>query len=100
MLRHIIMFKLKETANKSELQKNAEILKEKLEDLKLQITEIKALEVGINVVDRPWAFDIVLCIDFENLSDFESYIIHPTHQAFIEFNKQYSIAKTSVDYLI
>jgi hypothetical protein len=94
------MFKLKESANKDEHLKNAEIVKEKLENLKLHIPEIKTLEVGINVVEVTWAFDLVLTIDFENLNDFNNYKINPAHQAFIEFNKQYSVAKTAVDYII
>jgi hypothetical protein len=94
------MFKLKESSNKAEHLKNAEILKTNLENLKFYIPEIKTLEVGINVVEVTWAFDLVLSIDFENLSAFEIYKIHPAHQAFIEFNKQFSIAKTSVDYII
>lgn len=100
MLRHIIMFKLKEFTNKTERNKATEILKEKLENLKTQILEIKKLAVGINIVEVPWAFDVVLTIDFENLKDFEIYKIHPAHQKFIEFNKNYSIAKSSVDYII
>jgi hypothetical protein len=44
--------------------------------------------------------DLVLTIDFENLNDFNNYKINPAHQAFIEFNKQYSVAKTAVDYII
>lgn len=100
MLRHLIMFKLKESKNKLEHLKNIEIIKEKLENLKSHIPEIKSLEVGINVVEVPWAFDLVLTIDFENLAALEIYKIHPAHQAFIEFNKQYSIAKAAVDYII
>lgn len=100
MLRHIIMFKLKESDNKLEHLKNIEIIKEKLENLKSHIPEIKRLEVGINVVEIALAFDLVLTIDFENLNDFNNYKIHPAHQAFIEFNKQYSIAKAAVDYII
>ena len=94
------MFKLKESANKIEHLKAAEVIKSKLEDLKLQIPEIKTLEVGINVIEVSWSFDLVLTIDFENLADFEIYKIHPAHQAFIEFNKQYSSAKAAVDYIV
>ncbi|MBI5541902.1 MAG: Dabb family protein [Bacteroidia bacterium] len=100
MLKHIIMFKIKESANKSEHLKNIEIVKEKLENLKSHIPEIKKLEVGINVVEVAWAFDLVLTIDFENLAAFEIYKTHPAHQAFIEFNKQFSVAKAAVDYII
>lgn len=100
MLRHIIMFKLKEFANKTEHQKAAEILKAKIESLKTQISVIKKLEVGINVVELPWAYDIVLTIDLKNLHDLEIYKNHPAHQELIQFNKQYSVAKSSVDYII
>ena len=94
------MFKLKEFASNTEHQKAAEILKAKIESLKTQITEIIKLEAGINIVDLPWSYDIVLTVDFKNLQDLETYKNHPAHQKLIEFNKLYSVAKSSVDYFV
>lgn len=100
MLRHIIMFKLAESDNKSEKVKNAEIVKKQIESLKQQIPEIVNLEVGINIIELPWSYDIVLTVDFKNLKDLETYKNHPAHLKLIEFNKLYSVAKSSVDYII
>lgn len=99
MIRHIIMFKLKECAGPSEKIAMAEKVKNELEKLKEQIGFIKFLEVGINTVDLPFAYDIVLNTDFETMDDLEAYRIHPAHKAFIEFNKNYSVAKVSVDFI-
>jgi hypothetical protein len=99
MLRHIIMFKLKESTSTPEGRKMAEIVKKELEKLKDNIHVIKNLEVGINVINAPHSFDVVLTVDFDQPDHFEIYKFHPAHQAFIEFNKNYSVSKAAVDYL-
>jgi hypothetical protein len=99
MHRHIILFKLKESAISPEGKKMAETMKRELEKLKNSIDVIKKLEVGINVVDVPHAYDVVLTVDFDQPEYFEIYKTHPAHQAFIEFNKNYSVSKAAVDYL-
>jgi len=99
MLRHIIMFKLKENAITPEGKKMAETVKKELEKLKDSIDAIKKLEAGINVVDVPHAYDVILTVDFDLPEHLEIYKVHPAHQAFIKFNKNYSVSKAAVDYL-
>lgn len=99
MLRHVIMFKLKESTITPEGRKLAERLKNELEKLKEKIDVIRHLEVGINIVSVPHAYDLILTVDFDSLEHFQEYKIHPEHVAFIEFNKNYSVSKASVDYL-
>lgn len=94
------MLKLKESAVTPEGRKMAERLKIELEKLKEKISVIRRLEVGINVVSVPHAFDIALTVDFDSLEHFQEYVVHPDHKAFIEFNKNYTISKASVDYNI
>jgi hypothetical protein len=99
MIRHIIMFRLKESSNTPEGIKMAESVKKELEKLKEKINVIRHLEVGINIVTLPHAYDVVLTTDFDSLEHLQEYKVHPAHVAFIEFNKNYSVSKVSVDYL-
>jgi hypothetical protein len=99
MIRHIIMFKLKESSNTPEGRKMAESVKKELEKLKEEIHVIRHLEVGINIVPLPHAYDLVLTTDFDSLEHLQEYKVHRAHVAFIEFNKNYSVSKVSVDYL-
>lgn len=99
MVRHIIMFKLKDFSDPSEKLEMAIKVKNELEKLKEKIEVIKFLEVGINVEPLPFAYDIVLNTDFETMEDLNAYRIHPAHKAFIEFNKDFSVSKVSVDFI-
>ena len=93
------MFKLKECANETERLLMAQSVKTELEKLKDKIAVIKFLEAGINVVDLPFAYDLVLNTDFETMEDLEAYRAHPAHKEFIEFNKNFSVSKVSVDFI-
>ena len=98
MIRHIVMFKIKEFGAASDKLKAAEELKAELLAMKTKIPVIREFEIGINVTDDHSAYDVVINSSFDNLDDLESYRIHPDHQAFIAFNKNYSIRKALVDY--
>ena len=99
MIRHIIMFKLKESAVTPEGKIMAETVKNEFEKLKESISIIRHLEVGINVVSLPHAYDLILTADFDSVEHFQEYKIHPEHVACIEFNKKYAVSKASVDYI-
>jgi hypothetical protein len=99
MIRHIVMFKLKEFSDPSEKQKAAETLKDELLSMKTRIPVIREFEIGINFNPNSYAFDVVINSAFETLEDLEIYQQHPAHQAFIAFNKNYSAKKVIVDYL-
>ena len=98
MLRHIVMFKLREYNSESEKTDVLLQLKARLEDLPRLIPQIKAFEVGLNVTQAPSTFDIVLNSVFDSQEDLQVYSLHPDHQAFVSFNKDKSIAKAVVDY--
>ena len=100
MVRHIVMFKLRSAFSPAEIPYKAAVVKRRIENLKEEIPFIRELEVGININQVPWAYDVVLSSEFDNMDDLERYRVHPAHQAFIEFNKGYSEAKVSVDYEI
>jgi hypothetical protein len=98
MIRHIVMFKLKDFG--SETEKKAacfEVIKH-LDELPLKINLIRRYEAGIDIRQLPWSYDIVLVMDFDTMADLEAYIIHPVHQDFITFNIDYTVAKTCVDF--
>ncbi|KRU28380.1 stress responsive A/B barrel domain-containing protein [Clostridium sporogenes] len=49
MIKHIVMWKLKEFAEGKSKLENANIIKINLEDLKHRIDEVKLIEVGVNI---------------------------------------------------
>lgn len=98
MIRHIVMFKLKDFKSESEkLAASKEVIK-RLDELPEKISLIRKYEAGIDVRKLAWSFDIVLNMDFDTMADLDAYTIHPAHKAFIEFNKDYSVDKVSIDF--
>jgi hypothetical protein len=98
MIRHIVMFKLKEFPSPEMKKYAAEVLKSELLKLKTKIPEVVDFEVGINICPDDSAMDLVINSTFRSRNDLEKYRIHPDHQAFIAFNKNYSERKAVVDF--
>lgn len=97
MIRHIVMFRLKDTPHK---QKNAQKLKEAIEALEESIPEAKSIEVGLNINEKPSAYDLVLVSDFDNEEALERYRVHPEHQKVVDYIKQVNEDIAAVDYHI
>ncbi len=81
MIRHIVMWKLKEE-NK---EQNARTIKERLEALPNEIPEIKYISVQKNLNTQDAAFDLVLYSEFEDEKALETYQNHPAHKAVSAF---------------
>ncbi len=100
MIRHIVMFKLKDFNIESEKMAAAALVKKRLDELPSMINVIRHYEAGIDIRRLNWSYDIVLTMDFDTMADLEMYIIHPEHKKFIEFNKDYTAEKVCIDYEI
>lgn len=98
MLRHIVMFKLKNEAEGATKQENAVKIKTMLDRLPALIPEIKYYEVGINQTDSERAFDICLISHFENWKTLESYRNHPEHIKAVEFILKVNERSAVADY--
>ena len=79
MIIHIVMWKLKEVAEGSSKEENALKIKAILEELKHKIGVIENLEVGINLNESDFAYDVVLNSEFDCLDSLNQYQKHPEH---------------------
>ena len=98
MLKHIVMWKLKDFAEGASKAENARKAKSLLEGLKKKIKGIKTLEVGININNSDIAWDIVLYSEFENADDIKRYAEHPEHLKAGEFISKIRLERAVVDY--
>lgn len=99
MIRHIVMWKLKEEAAGASKEKNAQKLKLILEGLRANIEEIKAVEVGIQTnQEDDDALDVVLICDFETELDYKMYTQNPHHQKAVSFIESVAEKRYFVDY--
>ncbi|MFQ5708852.1 MAG: Dabb family protein [bacterium] len=99
MVKHIVMWKLKEFADGASKQENARILRSRLESLQREIEEVKSLEVGVNFNPTEVAYDVVLVAEFEDKQALSRYQNHPEHQRLItELLDKIRLEKKVVDY--
>jgi hypothetical protein len=100
MIKHIVMFKLKESADGNDKAGNIEALKAKLEALPAQIAEIKFFEVGINFLEANVAYNLALVSEFESKEALYSYQKHPEHIKVAEFVGKTCESRIVVDYVL
>ena len=98
MIKHIVMWKLKDFAESADKKANAVKVKRLLEGLKQKIKEIRSIEVGINLKASPAAYDIVLYSEFDNIQDLNAYQNHPEHLKVGDFISKVRLDRRVVDY--
>ena len=100
MIKHIVMFKLKEWAEGGDRAANINALKAKLVALPAQIEEIKFFEVGINFLQASVAYDLVLVSEFESIDALHKYQKHPEHVLVADFVGKTCESRIVVDYVL
>ena len=98
MIKHVVMWRLRDQADGAARADNARTMKRRLEALKEPIHEIKHLEVGLNMKDSERAADVVLLAEFESREDLVIYSNHPAHQAVVAFIREIASETRVVDY--
>ena len=96
MLRHIVMFKFKETSGKEDIQKVVDGFR----SLKVSIPQVAAFEYGTNNSPEGLADGFTHCflVTFKSEADREIYLPHPKHKEFVEILKPHVDKVQVVDY--
>ena len=79
MIRHVVMWKFKESAEGKTKEQNMEWVKESLYALLPMIPEIKRMEIGFDVNHTDASMDLMLLTEFESLDTLSTYAVHPEH---------------------
>lgn len=98
MIKHIVMWKLKDNAEGKPKLENAKWIKKSLEGLLGIVKEIKSMEVGVNISKSDMAFDAVLISEFETLEDLEAYRSNPAHVKISQYIKKVKDDRVVVDF--
>jgi len=95
-LRHVVLFKFKETAIPDDIKKVENAFRALPGEIKL----IKDFEWGINNSPENLNQGLTHCffVTFTSEKDRNDYLVHPKHVAFIEVLKPYFDKATVVDY--
>jgi hypothetical protein len=97
MIKHIVMWKLKDQAHGNDKATNAGLVKEKLEALSGKIDGLLKIEVGIDFQGEE-NFDVVLYSELSNKEALDTYQNHPLHQAALPFIREAVMDRKAVDY--
>ena len=81
MIKHIVMFKFDEKKKGGELDK----LVANLGKLPERIDVVRSYEIGINVVEGPRNYDVVLVSTFDSREDLKTYAVSEPHMEFLEY---------------
>jgi hypothetical protein len=98
MIKHIVMWRLKEVAHGNTAMENAVLIKERLEALRGRIPGMVSIEVGLDFSRTEGSSDMVLYSEFIDRSALKGYQSHPEHEALKPFIGEASSERRLVDY--
>lgn len=98
MIKHIVMFKLKEADGKTEYE-NALEAKKRFDNVIAEVKELKKGEVVINSKDAPESnYTIALICEFDDIATLNAYQVHPAHVEFGKFIGTVKTERACIDY--
>ncbi len=98
MIRHIVMFRLKDTDEKTALENAAEA-KKRFNNVIENVETLKKGELVINSEKAPQDnFTISLICDFDDIDGLNAYQVHPAHVEFAKFLGTVKTDRACIDY--
>lgn len=96
LLRHVVMFKFKDTSAASDVKK----VEDAFAGLAKKISLIKQFEWGTNNSPENLNQGLTHCflVTFTSEKDRDAYLVHPEHKAFVEVLKPHLDKVTVIDY--
>ena len=98
MIKHIVMWKLKESAHGNSKERNAALIKQKLEALVGKIDGLVGMEVGIDFSCTANSGDVVAVVELLSKEALERYRVHPEHKTVVAFVTEAVTERRVVDY--
>ena len=91
MVKHVVMWTLKDKSK-------AEFLKNEIDGMKGKIPSLVDVESGVNYNESDAAFDLVLISIHRSKEELDAYQVDPIHQAFAQLLKPEVISRHVVDF--
>ena len=99
MVKHIVLFKLKDEAPADKKREAMHAFKQAIEALPAKIPFIRKVEVGLNF-NPAETWHIALYSEFDTLDDVKAYAVHPDHVAAGALLAEVRESRACVDYEI
>jgi hypothetical protein len=98
MNKHIVFWRLNESAYGNDKQTNAHILKEKLLAMEGKVKGLLKVEVGFDFSNEKDSCDVVLYSEFKNKESLHQYQTHPDHEGIKKWLSEVRYERRVVDY--
>ena len=98
MVKHIVAWRLKDSAGGNDKATNARLVRDKLEALRGRIPGLLRLDVGLDFSATENSADVVLVSEFESREALAAYQVHPEHKAVVAFVSQIVVERRLIDY--
>lgn len=98
MIKHIVFFNFKDSAEGADKQANMAHGRAMLEALAGQVPTLRRMTAGPNAVPGATAWDFALVAEFDDVAGLRAYIDHPAHRAVSEFMSKVRRDRASVDF--
>lgn len=100
MLKHIVMWRFKDSAEGRTKLENMEYVSAMLRALIPVIPQIKSMEIGFDIGAGRDGFDMALVTEFENITALDEYQQHPRHKEVSAYVSLVRSERASVDYIV
>ena len=98
MIKHIVFWRLFEFADGRSKRENAEIIRDKLENMRDKIPGMRFLEVGFDFGNSSQSSDIALYSEFETRDALDFYQNHSDHVELKDFLNKVRSERRVIDY--
>lgn len=98
MIKHIVMWTLKDLAEGATAQENGAKMKTMLEGLAGRIPGLRHIEVGLDVFQTSLPCQVVLYSELDSREALQGYQKHPEHVCCVDFVKKIVVERNVVDY--
>ncbi len=98
MIKHIVFWRLNESAYGNDKLTNAHILKEKLLAMQDKVDGLLVVEVGFDFSNEKDSCDVVLYSEFSTKEALHQYQIHPDHEDIKKWLSEVRYERRVVDY--
>lgn len=98
MIKHIVFWRLNDSAYGNDKQTNAQLLKDKLLAMKDKVDGLIKVEVGFDFSNEKDSGDVVVYCEFIDREALRQYQIHPDHQEIKNWLSEVRYERRVVDY--
>lgn len=99
MIKHIVMFKLKEEANGKSAKENLEGALELLKNFEQEIPSLVHFEARTNFAEADKTnYELALVCDFNDMQGLNEYQVHPVHKNFGAYITPVRESRACIDY--